>query len=178
MNLMRPETNYLIGSDIVPCNLKKQEVEDYAENVADECGFFVGADPLILVDELGGRTHFEDISSVMSDGGTGSIFVHSSDDFDICLPTYTSPLRDRFTAAHELGHYFLHSEQGDIPIIAFRNGSTRIEWEANWFAAALLMPRAAFMAACEQTSSIAVLASQFGVSQDAARVRQKAIGSD
>jgi Zn-dependent peptidase ImmA (M78 family) len=62
-----------------------------------------------------------------------------------------SPLRQRFTIAHELGHYELHdgsSEELHIdrglrttllraPTLQQRGG---IEREANWFAAALLMP--------------------------------------
>lgn len=51
--------------------------------------------------------------------------------------------RDRFTIAHEIGHYFLHSEgfsfartDGNVP--AYRDP----EWQANTFASFLLIPRA------------------------------------
>lgn len=59
--------------------------------------------------------------------------------------------RSRFTAAHELGHMVLHGEQ--LRNIRFRNHEAAMafkedipayrncEWQANAFAAALLMPR-------------------------------------
>src|SRR5690606_39240987 len=51
--------------------------------------------------------------------------------------------RDRFTAAHEVGHYLMHR---DVPIRFHRAEGTRLkafvdsEWQANRFAGALLMP--------------------------------------
>lgn len=51
--------------------------------------------------------------------------------------------RDRFTIAHEVGHYFLHRDgfsfartDGNVP--AYRDP----EWQANTFASFLLIPRA------------------------------------
>lgn len=50
--------------------------------------------------------------------------------------------RDRFTLAHEIGHYFMHNNimlsrvESGIRIPAYRDP----EWQANTFAAALLMP--------------------------------------
>ena len=80
---------------------------------------------------------------------SGAIYVHGRGDFDIVLPQFTSPLRDRFTIGHELGHYFLHSRQGERPLVAYRQGSGRLEWEANWFAAGLLMPKDEFLRAAK-----------------------------
>lgn len=52
--------------------------------------------------------------------------------------------RDRFTLAHELGHYFMHR---NVDLAMSRIDSTynvpayrKSEWQANTFAAALLMP--------------------------------------
>jgi Zn-dependent peptidase ImmA (M78 family) len=64
----------------------------------------------------------------------------------------THPVRQRFTIAHELGHYLLHAPSpGQIHIdrmfkVIFRDdlsgkGVDREEREANYFAAELLMPR-------------------------------------
>ncbi len=57
--------------------------------------------------------------------------------------------RQRFSAAHELGHYVLHTEGRDRLFVdtsyrrsaASSTGTDVIEIEANRFAAALLMPR-------------------------------------
>lgn len=56
--------------------------------------------------------------------------------------------RQRFTIAHELAHYFLHRNDGNafIDDIFFRsrctgNEALKKEWQANEFAAAILMPR-------------------------------------
>jgi Zn-dependent peptidase ImmA (M78 family) len=56
-----------------------------------------------------------------------------------------SLVRQRFTIAHELGHFFLHEDKNTF--IEFRNREGNIiknrkEREANQFAASLLMPRA------------------------------------
>lgn len=174
MNIRRLNVSYIEGAQIAPTNLTKWAVEDYAKDVAKVGRFDVGDEPADLVARLRGRISYHDIDEWLDEDG--SIFVHGKADFDILLPHYTSPLRDRFTVAHELGHYYLHSDQGDRPIIAYRKGSTRIEWEANWFAAALLMPREKFKAECARTKNLAVIAARFGVSTDAARVRRDAIG--
>jgi Zn-dependent peptidase ImmA (M78 family) len=55
-----------------------------------------------------------------------------------------SPVRQRFTIAHELGHFFLH--QDEKTFIEYRKTSgneikSRKEREANQFAASLLMPQ-------------------------------------
>ncbi len=173
LRLRKKLDEYTTGNAIPPCNMQKVAVEEYAESVAAEYGFRSGADPLELARQLGGRIHLQEITDWIDGESSGSIYVHDRFDFDICLPTYTSPLRDRFTVGHELGHYFLHSEQGARAIIAFRNGSTRIEWDANWFYAALLMPRSEFDSLANRGISDASLANHFGVSQDAVRVRRK-----
>lgn len=52
-----------------------------------------------------------------------------------------APTRQRFTIAHELGHYFLHEAKSAF--VDYRKGTaaTPREREANAFAAALLMPK-------------------------------------
>jgi hypothetical protein len=162
--------------------VRKAIVEKFAEKIAEVYKFDVGDSLRDLVDTIGGQIHFQHLDEWI--GENGSIFVHGGSDFDILLPHYTSPLRDCFTIGHELGHYFLHSDLGKIPIIAYRQGSTRIEWEANWFAASLLMPSKKFKEAWEaekatgqlEKTSIMKIAMRFGVSQDAARIRKESLG--
>lgn len=174
MAVRRSKIGYVEGDLITPSNVGKKQVEQYAVQVATLTEFRPGGDLTEMVALLGGRIHYQPIDDWFDEDG--SIFVHGKDDFDILLPQYTSPLRDRFTIAHELGHYFLHSDQGNRPIIAYRRGSTRIEWEANWFAAGLLMPHLEFRSLCDAGWNVDQLAAHFFVSEQAATVRRNAIG--
>jgi Zn-dependent peptidase ImmA (M78 family) len=173
-DLRREGIKYLMGGEISPTNLPKKQVEDFTTQVATALHFDVGGDLRGLIEQLEGRLHYQSLFELVEE--SGSIFVHGECDFDILLPQYTSPTRDRFTLAHELGHYFLHSNQGETQIIATRLGSTRIEWEANWFAAQLLMPREPFIKRFKKTTDLAAIASIFKVSVDAAEVRRKSLG--
>ena len=134
---------------------------------------------------LGGRISFNE--KVRPDADyPESIIVQSSGEFQIFLPTVTTEERDRFTIAHELGHLFLHfpkvrENYPDFAMVATRRvdqtkvDQQRAEWEANWFAAAFLMPKEVF----RQTFSdlgVAHSAVHFGVSQSAVEVRANTLG--
>lgn len=164
---------YIEGERIQPVNIRKQAIEDYASQVASIASFKPGQSFVPLIKTFGGSLHQQHMDEWL--GEDGSIFVHAPNDFDILIPYYTSPRRNRFTVAHELGHYFLHSQQGAIPVIAHRRGSGRIESEANWFAAGLLMPRDAFTEQWNRLRSIELVAEFFDVSVDAARVRKESV---
>lgn len=174
MQLRRNGVTYIEGDKIPPSNAHKVQVEAHAQKVLDKFEFKVGQHPCELVASLKGHIYYQDMGDWFDEDG--SILVHGPSDFDILLPRYTSPRRDRFTIAHELGHYFLHSQQGEKPIVAYRRGSSRIEWEANWFAAALLMPEEPFRRAMNTLQNISAIAEQFGISEDAALVRRKTLG--
>jgi predicted transcriptional regulator len=173
-DMRRNGITYRFGDDITPTNLRKAQVEEYAGTVAAKLAYQVGANPKDLATHLGGTIHFQSLDDMMEE--SGSIFVHAKNDFDILLAQYTSPIRDRFTLAHEIGHYFLHSNQGDVPIVATRRGSTRIEWEANWFAAELLMPKKEFKRIHKELQDWPAIAYHFKVSVDAAKVRGLSLG--
>jgi Zn-dependent peptidase ImmA (M78 family) len=174
--MRQPNISYREGDDIEPVNWSKMRVEEYATKVAKLFDFKPGEDLGTMVTMLGGEVHYRELDDLV--GESGSVFVHRKYDFDILLPIYTSKTRDRFTIAHELGHYFLHSNQGEIPLVAYRSGSTRIEWEANWFAASLVMPADEFKTSLRQLNGrIESVAFQFGVSVEAAKVRQDALGT-
>jgi Zn-dependent peptidase ImmA (M78 family) len=52
----------------------------------------------------------------------------------------------------------------------------RAEWEANWFAAAFLMPSDAFRRTFDVYKDVARTAAAFGVSEQAAEIRARSIG--
>lgn len=100
--------------------------------------------------------------------------------------------RIRFTVAHELGHFFLHSKNQPLfidktPKIMYRNnasttGEVLIEREANAFAAALLMPQSLIIDEIEKLQKndaseiISNLADTFEVSEQAMSFRLSNLG--
>lgn len=101
--------------------------------------------------------------------------------------------RQRFTIAHELGHYILHSNRKPLfidktPKVMFRNsasssGEQLQEREANHFAAALLMPKKLLQSEINAVpesleSPINYLAKKFKVSEQAMTFRLANLGYD
>ena len=106
------------------------------------------------------------------DEGTISICVNKKHHFN----------RKRFTVAHELGHYFLHSDklkEGMIDGILNREdgANNKIESEANEFGANLLMPEELFKQLWnKEDCSIGDMALIFLVSESAVITRAKFLG--
>lgn len=157
-----------------PAALTNAAVQDYAEMVGRHHGIYSDdgrADIETLISRLGGRV---DVAT-----GDESLQVRGHGDFTIFIPHHTSARRDRFTKAHELGHYFLHYL---YPKVAGeqcfgRGGRDRAETEANVFASALLMPAEQFSLAFKRASGdLWELATQFDVSPRAAEVRAEVLG--
>lgn len=163
-------------SQFAPCNLSRAQIEEFTEDIVAQLELEPGGDLTGIVEGLGGTIAYENMLQWTTHDG--SIEVRGPCDFTIRLPIQTSARRDRFTIAHELGHYFLHSDQGHRPGAAYRGqGSHRLEWEANWFAAGLLMPKDLFVAAWRTSDDDHLkVATQFRVSIDAALVRAKVLG--
>ena len=164
-----------------PCNLRKIDVGHIAENVARQLNYDIGSDLESLVAKLGGEIRYQDIWELDS-SESGSIEVYGDDKFVITLAAHTSRARDRFTIAHELGHFFLHYRLPRVngrPIDrlrAARYGGDQAEIEANWFAASFLMPEGRFSEEYRATGGdLTQLAAKFGVSTAAASVRAKSL---
>lgn len=98
--------------------------------------------------------------------------------------------RRRFTVAHEIGHLVLHrslleASSTQTPLFAVEQGPAQdssMEWQADFFAAALLMPREAMLQQFGEDVrrgemiELARVASVFGVSREAARIRLEELG--
>lgn len=106
----------------------------------------------------------------------------SNGDWIIGVNSLHHPNRRRFTIAHELGHYFLHRHIGnfeDRALFRRERQSNPQEWEANDFAASLLMPSSDFrMALANTNGDLEAVARQFGVSKLATSFRQESIRHD
>lgn len=82
----------------------------------------------------------------MESGVSGMLVVNASK-ATIAVNSEHSAARQRFTLAHELGHYLLHRKEQNVFVDAplYRNkksslGTDRLEVEANAFASAFLLP--------------------------------------
>jgi len=140
-----------------------------------------------LVTQLGGRVKFDYMPLDMD----GKI-ERTDDKFIITLnENILNNERKKFTLAHELGHLFIHmgflnpnqwqKENEFIDSTFYRQGYSREEYEANEFAAALLMPADEFIKKAREFSvgnkcNINKLANYFGVSSEAALTRGKWLG--
>lgn len=168
----------------IPTRASKDRIHAFAEEIAKQLTFGPGDDIEILVKRLGGRLQVKDPINYAGEYPE-SIVIRSSTDFTIFVPSMTSPERDRFTIAHELGHLALHfplfsQKYPSVSMIATRwvdetdSDQQRAEWEANWFAAAFLMGAVAFREAFASFGgNLTLVATKFAVSKMAAEIRAK-----
>ncbi|MBF0097188.1 MAG: ImmA/IrrE family metallo-endopeptidase [Magnetococcales bacterium] len=168
-----------------PSNIRKEEIYSLGAKIAGHLNYGPNGDIEAAVRKAGGRIEFRDPWE-LDLGDSGSVRIRDLYDFVIFISTFTSSSRDRFTIAHELGHYVLHyfipfrnsprSGGEDRTMICARAGEGRVEWEANWFAAGFLMPQDKFREALEQEcGDFDLVAERFGVSSKAAEIRAKII---
>lgn len=166
--------------EIKECGWGKAVIRNFANKVREVSGF----DPKETVNfkdivEIFGGTVSEDKDVFFGD----TIDVRGKLDFTIKLHPLATTERQRFTLAHELGHYFLHSKQGIVPLKAFRLGTSMAEQEANYFAAELLMPESMFRedfnllpTGLDSDAKISRMAQMYHVSFTAASVRLSSLG--
>lgn len=138
-----------------------------------------------VVTALDGRVEESIDIDYMSDGS-----IRKQDNgFVIYVSPFQSAERRKFTIAHELGHLFLHmgyrinsdlwNKQKNATY--YRTGDSLMEYQANEFAAALLMPKKAYKEIMDQYTignevETDKIASYFGVSISAASNRGKFLG--
>lgn len=125
---------------------KRDQIEQQAEQLLKECGAYTLPVPIDrVVEKLGVTTE----QSWLEDKISGVLLVENKRGVIGYNATHAN-VRQRFTIAHELGHYVLHcghSTQTRLFIdryVAFRrddhSGDDQEESQANAFAASLLMP--------------------------------------
>lgn len=133
-----------------------------------------------------------DVKAVTFDEEISGIFVMKDKMAHIAYNKNEPENRIRFTVAHELGHYVLHSQNTPLFIdkaekLMFRNadsssGEYRKEREANSFAAALLMPKQILLREIEnlkksqEEETIPYLSKKFKVSEQAMTIRLTNLG--
>jgi len=129
------------------------------------------------------------IASLESSMSGATVYDINRDDFKILVNKNKSDSRQYFTIAHELGHYFLHKKLlhdqkmiidtddamnvtgGILYRLDGDSANNRIEAEANYFAATLIMPEKLVSKAWEITRDIQECARIFKVSVSAMSIR-------
>lgn len=130
-----------------------------------------------------------DLNKVITDSGMNVLEGNLPDDVEgvldrkaqtIYLKSSSPSTRKKFTAAHELGHYWLHN--GVNVEVFYRldsmnlSADVEIEREANWFASSLLMPRQQVRQYWFLFRDVGKMADKFQVSITAMRWRLKNLG--
>lgn len=121
-----------------------------------------------------------DMHADMSDDVSGSI-RRRGDRYFIEVNGQDSPVRRRFTLAHELGHFLLHRWMMNGGITDDRMYRSRLnspyERQANQIAAQLLMPPGLVHTAwAAGARDVGQLARAFGVSEQAMSIRLRELG--
>jgi predicted transcriptional regulator len=165
---------------------RREQINRLAESVRSACDLQTPTDVRAAVTRLQGQLTERvdaDFEAKVERVGTG---------FRITLGPQPQEQRRRFSVAHELGHLFLHmgylidedkwESVGTYTDSAYyRFGYNTEEFEANEFAAALLMPRAEFAQVAQRhqadgTYRIGAIAEHFHVSHEAAANRGRWLG--
>lgn len=135
-----------------------------------------------IAKKLGVAVEYSDFSKgIFNTGDDISGTFKYKDGVPTCtINVHHHPNRQRFTLAHELGHFVLeHGEKSDDSETLYRqNGHTDpVEIEANNFAAELLMPETAISILIKEGyTNISDLAGWFEVSEQAMYFRLKNLG--
>jgi Zn-dependent peptidase ImmA (M78 family) len=164
-----------------PIHVSAEEVLDY--NNRDSDGrLLLPVDPYVIAQKMGASVHRTNLPVGMS----GALVREDAHNPIIFINELDSPLRQRFTVAHEVGHLAARiadgTNQSEFADIDYRQsdavpGADQREVFANKFAAELLMPEDAVrQLARADGSSVVQLASDFAVSVQAMSIRLTNLG--
>jgi Zn-dependent peptidase ImmA (M78 family) len=144
----------------------------------DEVEIPLPVNPFVIAGRLGIKAYSASLDQAVS----GMLIKKPGEDPEIYVHASDSPNRQRFTCAHELGHYVKRSATGDVEweYVEHRDlltsqGSNQEEIYANQFAASLLMPREK-VEELHKTLGAVALAYEFGVSPEAMHYRLVNLG--
>lgn len=161
--------------------MSSQKAKRAAQNILRETNYTIPVDVRRIISHYG----IEIIEQPMEENVSGMMVVKNKRAM-IGVNQAHHPNRQRFSLAHELGHYVLHRENQSIFVdastIFFRDeraadGTDQFEIEANTFAAELLMPEQDLRAAVRKPldafdeRAVSKLAIHFGVSVQALTIR-------
>ena len=113
--------------------------------------------------EIANHLGLQVVSAGFKDNKISGMLMLNNDEQNIYVNATEPVVRQRFTIAHEIGHYVLHAHH-------------QMEREANRFAAALLIPQDSAISDWKHIHNIVVFASCYRVSVDTAKYRLQELG--
>ena len=163
-------------------------IEERAESLLNEFNLYsFPVDVTKCADLLG-----IDVQAAELEPEISGVFIKKENIPYIRYNSHDMPVRQRFTIAHEIGHFLLHAKSTSLFIdksekVMYRNmqsstGELLKEREANAFAAALLMPRRLVQEAVSELSDeefenfVYSLSVKFKVSESAMGIRLSNMG--
>jgi Zn-dependent peptidase ImmA (M78 family) len=173
-----------VNAEIQESNFKKEDIEKKAKELLIAYGLYkVPVDIFSLVKKIGIDIRTAEFTN---DNIAGTI-LKKNKDLKIIVNKNDFAERQRFTIAHELGHYLLHFENkpNSIYVEMHRSEVKNIEeTEANYFASALLMDedlikrefKKVIKMRFPEATTIAVMANLFKVSLTAMTYRLGNLG--
>jgi Zn-dependent peptidase ImmA (M78 family) len=188
--------NWLVSQSVYPSEveiiIRDTRMLGRPENAAEQMLRMAGVDedgnislpvePQRIVKKLGIKYYVADLGTSF----TGMLVGWAARDAEIHVNREDSDVRQRFTCAHELGHYVMRSDDEgafgeDWGHVAFRDSRSQTGEEphevwANRFAAALLMPRDLVEEQYRELPEVAILAGRFAVSAEAMSYRLRFLG--
>ena len=150
-------------------------------------GDIIVVDPWKIAKDNNINVYFADLAGHFQDKDASGLIQKKNGVFEIYIEETHHINRQRFTLAHELGHYFLHMQWKDAEnifsdnkeTILFHNGKIdKFETEANEFAAEYLMPEKVVREQYEKYGITELLAGFFKVSKLAMAIRINNIMGD
>lgn len=148
-----------------------------AENHAKD----IPIDPILIANKLGIKVYEVNFK----DNNMSGIITKQDDKVVIYIEKDHHPNRQRFTVAHEIGHYILHIKNDSVhQYIEYQRNDNYDpkEVEANNFAGALLMPKDKIIKTWNKYKEltidvlITILSKEFIVSESAMRIRLNNLG--
>lgn len=142
----------------------------------DEGTIPVPVDPIAIAHKLGIKVYTADLEANVS----GMLFMWADKDPEVYLSGSDSYARQRFTCAHEIGHWrkriaegVLDEQHVDLRGTLASQGTEPSEIYANRFAAELLMPEVEIRKLVDAGYGTVAIADKLRVSVDAAAFRLK-----
>lgn len=168
--------------------MKRSEIEERATQILRDHGLLdAPVDPLKVAKALNVKV----MGAVFSETDKSGAIVKRGGEFSIFVNANEPPARKRFTIAHEIGHQLLHMtldsdsqfidtednfRANEMPDETNWSDERQKEWEANTFAAALLMNKELILMKWKESTDPAFLAWSFQVSPTAMTIRLTQLG--